>query len=191
MDINDLKSYLKPPTIYFIRSIISAFAIFVLLVMLVEDESSSPFFCKLILFIMFGVYFWFNFKDCNIWWSFFRIAEQNNTINEILWDFNHSTAFCQGSIYLGDKYIYGEKCLRPFSYSEITQIYECVHKTNGVLDGHGLNIKTVDGHIYTLCYFKLDKTWLHCEKSVGKEEILKIYMTVLMKNKFVKIGYKY
>ncbi len=190
MDINDLKSYLKPPSIHFIRSIIYAFAIFVLLVMLVEDESSIPFFYKPIPFVIFGVCFWSDFKYYNIWWSFFRIAEQNNTINEILWDFNHSTTFCQGCIYLGDKYIYGEKCLRPFSYSEITQIYEYVHKTNGVFDGHGLNIKTADGHVYTLCNFKLDRAWLHCEKSVSKEEILKIYMTVLMKNRAVKIGYK-
>lgn len=114
--------------------------------------------------------------------QFLKTCESNNTLSEVLQDFNSGKSMLNRHIRLGNKYIIGRGGSVATKYDEIVRVYEYVHKTNFAVDQHALMVETKSDSRRILCRLPL--------KNVSNNDLLKVYAIIKSKNKSVEIGYR-
>ena len=113
--------------------------------------------------------------------SFFKKVETENTAL-IEADFARAYPFVKGKVRLGEYYVYGKYSGNLVKYSDIVQVYQYIHRTNGFEDQRQLKYVDPNGKTRTLCKLRL--------KGKSDSEVRDILTIILRKNPNVKIGAK-
>lgn len=114
--------------------------------------------------------------------DYIRNAETSGEMGIILGDFSQSYSMVKDNIRLGRRYIFGKKQGRPVKYSEITKVYQSIHKTNFVEDSRQLNAVLSDGETRTLCNLMI--------RGKSDEDLARIMGFIQHQNPGVHLGYK-
>lgn len=109
--------------------------------------------------------------------------EKDSVFEEMKHDFKNGWHMTD-QIVLGETYILGKRSGGIFKYSEITQIYQTVHKTNGVTNGRSFTA-VVNGREepVTLCA-------LNPGNKKSAEMVKQLMAIIMSKNPNLSLGYK-
>lgn len=114
--------------------------------------------------------------------DYIQNAETSGEMGMILGDFSQSYSMVKDNIRIGRRYIFGKKQGRPVKYSEITKVYQSIHKTNFVEDSRQLNAVLSDGETRTLCNLMI--------RGKSDEDLARIMGFIQHQNPGVHLGYK-
>ena len=142
-------------------------------IMISEGEMSWP------VLLIFGVGFLLSLIPLFKANSFIKQMETENTAL-IEADFARAYPFVKGKVRLGEYYVYGKNNGNLVKYSDIVQIYQYIHSTNGFEDQRQLKYVAPDGKTRTLCKLRL--------RGKSDSEVRDILTIILRKNPNVKIG---
>lgn len=96
-------------------------------------------------------------------------------------DFRVAIPLKNGHIKFGEEWIFVKGLGRFIRYDEIRQVYQYIHKTNGVEDKRALKYIDAHGKKRMLCKLKL-----HGESG---DELLQMVSIICQKNPSVRVGY--
>ena len=104
----------------------------------------------------------------------------DGSITSVLSDFQNGKHCLNDNIIVGENYLIGKKSSCVLSYSEITRLYQFVHKTNFVEDQRKLQAVTTSGKTYSLARLEL--------KGRSNEELNTLLVEILSRNAAIKVG---
>lgn len=110
-----------------------------------------------------------------------KFYEDKGMLDDVIYEFNNGIQLADDYIRMGNRFILGRKSATITEYSEISQVYEYVHRTNLVVDKRLLKAKSPAGEEFILC--KLPAA------GIAKEEMLHIFVVIKAKNNKVRFGY--
>jgi len=113
---------------------------------------------------------------------FFKYLEEDAAFDDVSAEFEKAVPMRKNSVRFGENYIFIKRSAKLLKYSEITQLYQYIHKTNFIEDERALKYVDARGKHHRLCKLELG------EKS--KDELLTMVGMVLSKNPNIKIGYR-
>ena len=113
---------------------------------------------------------------------FFDRIEQDLCLPNIETEFINAISMRKDSVRFGENYIFIKHSGKLLKYSEITQVYQYIHKTNFVEDERALKYVNVKGKHCKMCKLELR------EKS--NEELQEMLCIIMSKNPYIKIGYR-
>ena len=107
--------------------------------------------------------------------------EDDNKLQDILYDFNHGLRLASGNICLGKQYIIGRHAEEITTYDELERVYEYVHSTNFVKDKRQLRaVMAANDDVRVLAELPL--------KGIANEELLRIFHVIHQHNPEVQFG---
>ena len=114
--------------------------------------------------------------------QYMQAVEQSGNMMWILQDFAHAGSLARGELRFGQYYLYAKGHGTFLSYSEITKVYQFVHKTNFIEDMRQLKYVDREGKEKVLCRLK----------TRGKSDAdVRMAVTLLYrKNPNIRIGYR-
>ncbi len=107
--------------------------------------------------------------------------EKQGTLHVILHDFETAGTAFKDSLRLGQNYLFGKETGNIFTYNDIVQMYQYIHKTNLIEDTRILKVKTSAGKTLDLCKLPL--------RGKGDDELSQVFAYVKGKNENIYIGY--
>lgn len=119
---------------------------------------------------------------------FLDSSEKDNSLPQVLRDFNCGVSMAEGNLFLGDQYIVGRGGVVPTKYDEIAKVYEYTHKTNFSVDSHMIMAKTTDKKQRIICKLPLNNVWIG-QSGTSQEEVNAILLAIKNKNDAISIGY--
>ena len=114
-------------------------------------------------------------------WAFYDIA---------VYDFYFAQPFLDDRIRLGKKCIYGRSCCTIMRYTDITKIYQYVHKTNYIEDRRELRVVDGEGKVWKLCVLEHHRLFQRQKNELLDEELSEVINVMLRKNRWIHVGYK-
>ena len=114
--------------------------------------------------------------------KFFAAMKDEHLCQSMEQDFDQAMPMRKNSIKFGEQYVFLKRSGRILKYSEITQVYQYIHKTNGVEDQRLLKYVDAKGKTRKMC--KLDL------KGKSDIELTTILTLLLKKNPDIKVGYR-
>lgn len=107
--------------------------------------------------------------------------EQRGELPLVLHDFEVAGTAFKDSLKLGQMYMFGKENGGIFAYNDVIQIYQYIHKTNGLEDSRMIKVKTSDGKIHYLCRLPL--------RGKGDDELRQVFAYIKSKNEKIYLGY--
>lgn len=114
--------------------------------------------------------------------NFFKTLEEDPAHIAIERDFEYAVSMRDDRVRFGEYYIYIKRSGRLLKYSEITQVYQYVHKTNFVEDERALKYVDTNGKHRKMCKLEL--------RDNSNAELSMMVSMILKKNPYVKVGYR-
>ena len=114
--------------------------------------------------------------------KFFAAMKDEHLCQSMEQDFDKAMPMRKNSIKFGEQYVFMKRSGRILKYSEITQVYQYIHKTNGVEDQRLLKYVDTKGKTRKMC--KLDL------RGKSDIELTTIIALLLKKNPDIKVGYR-
>ena len=107
--------------------------------------------------------------------------ESNGEMVTILSDFRNGTRAFDDKLIAGQVWLIGKKTGTIIKYSDITRMYQTVHKTNYVEDGRSVTAVTKDGKTHELCKLKL--------RGKSNDELNNFFAYINSRNPEIHFGY--
>lgn len=107
--------------------------------------------------------------------------EQRGELPLVLHDFEMAETAFNDALRMGQTYMLGKGTGGIFTYNDIVQIYQYIHKTNGLEDSRMIKVKTSDGKTHDLCKLPL--------RGKGDDELSQVFAYVKGKNEKIYLGY--
>lgn len=116
-----------------------------------------------------------------LWFSIKELTERGE-LEHALGEFSRaSTILLDGKVRLATNYLFGQGSGRVFSYREIMQVYQEVHRTYFIETYREL-IVVVGGHDYTLCRLP--------RRGKGADDMTRIVKTMQLRNPAIEFVYR-
>lgn len=112
---------------------------------------------------------------------FFKNAD-NATLATLAAELHQAVPMRDDDVRFGATHIFTKHSARVVKYSDITRVYQYIHKTNFVEDQRALKCTDVNKKEIVLCKLEL--------KDKSDEELQKMVAFILQKNPKIKIGYR-
>lgn len=112
---------------------------------------------------------------------FFKKLEKDSSFASLVEEFHRAVPMQNDQARFGETHIFTKKSLSIVKYSDITRVYQYIHKTNFVEDQRALKCTDVNKKEIVLCKLKL--------KDKSDAELQKMVAFILQKNPKIKIGY--
>ncbi len=176
MNTEELRQFLKPSIALAVGGAV------VMALGLVFGIAGHVLVALIILLAIGGVLLYFGVKEQT---DFKRLMEEyarQGTLEEIAADFAAGRTWSKDTLRTGEKYCYNKGSGRVYPYTDIRNVHQYVHKTNGVEDQRQLRAVMADSKTVTLCTLKL--------RGRSDEELQQLIMLLLSKNPSITVGYR-
>ncbi len=176
MNMEELRKFLKP-------SIALAVVGAVLMVLGLVFGIAGHVLVALIIFLVIGGFLLFlGVKEqTDFKWMMEEYARQG-ALEDIAADFAAGRTWSKDTLRTGEKYCYNKGAGKVYPYTDIRNVHQYVHKTNGIEDQRQLRAVMADGKTVTLCTLKL--------RGHSDEELQQLIMLLLSKNPSITVGYR-
>lgn len=114
--------------------------------------------------------------------KFFKNLKADPACPAVENEFENAISMRKDRIRFGENYIFMKRSGKLLKYSDIKQVYQYIHKTNGAEDARQIKYVDLKGKTHKLCRLELE------DKS--REELATMISIIYSKNPNVKIGYQ-
>lgn len=169
------KKYMNPYTLgYKLLTLVSLFFLGLFVGLMIQEQQFSipP-------LIVFGIVLIVSLVPLFKANAFFRSLDAMNT-NAIEQDFARAYPFVKGKVRMGQSHIYAKGSGKLVAYGDMVQVYQHIHRTNGIEDKRMLKYVDANGKHQPLCQLRL--------RGKSDSEVKDILTLIRQKNPGIKIG---
>lgn len=114
--------------------------------------------------------------------STLKKLEENPLLPQMETDFRSAFPMRKDTVRFGQYWIFSRSSKKVINYSDITRVYQNIHKTNFIEDSRSIMFVDQNGKPRELCKLEL--------RGKSDEEVKQIFMIILQKNPNVALGYR-
>ncbi|MBO4939105.1 MAG: hypothetical protein J6J51_07765 [Clostridia bacterium] len=136
-----------------------------------------------LIYLVFGaVLLWIGISSTNDVKKLLKSFEEKGELGRVLSDFESAQSYIKGKLRVGSYYLFGKKKGQVVRFEDIRQIWQTVHKRNGIESHRTLQYIDRQGKTQTLCDLQ--------SREKSNDELIQIMTLIKLHNPGVHLGYK-